>query len=64
MAYTNAMWEYQYREPSNDTERKPELVIYDDDKCACCGTKDNLGIVQDWILCGKCEKAHREGEAA
>jgi hypothetical protein len=50
-----------YREPSIDADRKPELIIYDDDKCAACGTKDRLETVHnDWILCAEHAREHRE----
>ena len=48
------------REPGIDADRNPQLVIYDDDVCAACGTKEELGICGDDILCATCEMKFAE----
>jgi len=50
-----------YREPDIDAQRKPRLEIFEGDRCAACGTTDNLETVNDdWILCATHAREHRE----
>jgi hypothetical protein len=44
-----------HREPEIDANRIPRVEVYDDSACAACGSKENLGIIHDFILCAACE---------